>query len=46
MKSSQGSDEICKAGEIKSTHPAMSRISSLQGDFIIEDDFTHPKGWI
>jgi len=31
MKSSFHSDEICYADEIKSTHPASSRISSPKG---------------
>ena len=40
------SDEICDcaADEIKSTHPPSRRISSPPGDFIIEDDFSHPTG--
>jgi hypothetical protein len=46
MKSSLCSDEICFADEIKSTHPPSRRISSLQGEFIIEDDLSHPIGWI
>ena len=39
-------DEICFADENKPTLSASSRISSPQGDFIIEDDFTHLTGWI
>ena len=42
MKSANA-DEIQANGldEIKSVH-----ISRRKADFIIEDDFTHPKGWI
>jgi len=45
MKSANA-DEIfgVYSGEIKSTHPATSRISSSQEDFIVEDDLSHPKG--
>jgi len=46
MKSERCSNEICFADEIKSTHPPSRWISSPQGDFIIEDDFAHPNGWI
>jgi len=47
MKSANA-DEIFgfASDEIKSTHPPSRRISSPQGDFIIEDDFAHPNGWI
>ncbi len=48
MKSANA-DEIFgfASDEIKSTHPASSRISSdRREDFIIEDDFTHPQGRI
>ena len=46
VKSEQCPDEICDcaADEIKSTHPPSRRISSPPGDFIIEDDFSHPTG--
>ncbi len=31
--------------EIKSTHPLLTADFIPEGDFIIEDDFTHPLGW-
>ena len=41
-------DEIQVVGldEIKSTHPVLTPDFIPKGDFIIEDDFTHPQGWI
>ena len=41
-------DEIQAVGldEIKSTHPVLTPDFIPKGDFIIEDDFTHPQGWI
>ena len=34
------------ADKIKSTHPLLTADFIPVGDFIIEDDFTHPVGWI
>ena len=46
VKSKRRLDEICYADEIKSTlNPTKSDFISA-GDFIIEDDLTHPQGWI
>ena len=46
MKSEFHSDEICYADEIKSTLPLLAVDFIPARDFIIEDDFTHPNGWI
>ena len=32
--------------EIKSTLPVLTPDFIPKGDFIIEDDFIHPQGWI
>ena len=47
MKSAKA-DEIFgfASDEIKSTHRRRGGFHLTKLDFIVEDDFTHPKGWI